>query len=115
MFKPHFLLQGLLLLHQGIYTLLHLILPSFHFSQLGGLPFCQAFYLLTLFVQLLHKQSHLFLHANRGTSTYAHHKQYPTSDTSVAFAEVNTYSGHKCSDSMIAQDRTHDAVQRSHL
>ena len=29
----------------------------------------------------------------------------------VAFAEVNTYSGHKCSDSMIAQDRTHDAVQ----
>ena len=41
----------------------------------GGLPFCQAFYLLTLFVQLLHKQSHLFLRANRGTSTCAHHKQ----------------------------------------
>ena len=33
----------------------------------------------------------------------------------VAFTEVNMYSGHKSSDSMNAQDRTHDAVQRSHF
>ena len=31
----------------------------------------------------------------------------------VTFTEVNTYSGHKCSNSMIAQDRTPDAKQRS--
>ena len=32
----------------------------------------------------------------------------------VTFAEVNTYSGHSCINSMIAQDKTADAVQRSH-
>ena len=32
----------------------------------------------------------------------------------VTFAEVNTYSGHSCTNSMIAQDKTADAVQRSH-
>ena len=33
----------------------------------------------------------------------------------VTFVEVNTYSGHNCSNLMITQDRTPDAVQRSHF
>ena len=33
----------------------------------------------------------------------------------VTFVEVNTYNGHNCSNLLLTQDRTPDAVQRSHF